>query len=61
MSSLAAIGGPATSAALCQANDWKSILIPSLLLVGNIGYEIATSAIKPKLTNRIQTIEELVL
>jgi uncharacterized membrane protein len=41
VSSSAAIGGPATSAALCQANEWKSLLVPSLL-VGNIGYAIAT-------------------
>jgi uncharacterized membrane protein len=41
VSSSAAIGGPATSAALCQANDWKALLVPSLL-VGNIGYAIAT-------------------
>jgi uncharacterized membrane protein len=41
VSSSAAIGGPATSAALCQANGWKSLLVPSLI-VGNIGYTIAT-------------------
>ena len=41
IASSAAIGGPATSVALAQANDWKSLMVPSLL-VGNIGYAIAT-------------------
>jgi uncharacterized membrane protein len=41
VASSAAIGGPATSVALAQANDWKSLIVPSLL-VGNIGYAIAT-------------------
>jgi uncharacterized membrane protein len=41
VSSSAAIGGPATAAALVQANDWESLLVPSLL-VGNIGYAMAT-------------------
>lgn len=39
--SSAAIGGPATAAALAHANKWKSLLTPSLL-VGNVGYAIAT-------------------
>jgi len=39
--SSAAIGGPTTAAALAQANGWKSLVAPSLL-VGNIGYAIAT-------------------
>jgi uncharacterized membrane protein len=39
--SSAAIGGPATAAALAQTNEWTSLLTPSLL-VGNIGYAIAT-------------------
>ena len=41
VASSAAIGGPATSVALAQANNWKSLMVPSLL-VGNIGYAIAT-------------------
>lgn len=39
--SSAAIGGPATACALAQANNWKSLLTPSLL-VGNVGYAVAT-------------------
>eukprot|EP00977_Amphora_coffeiformis_P011997 scaffold2951_cov192-Amphora_coffeaeformis.AAC.4 len=39
--SSAAIGGPATAVALAEAFDWKSLCVPSLL-VGNIGYAIAT-------------------
>ena len=39
--SSAAIGGPATAAALAQANKWESLLAPSLL-VGNVGYAVAT-------------------
>lgn len=41
VASSAAIGGPATAAALAQANGWKSLIVPSIL-VGNIGYAIAT-------------------
>ena len=41
VASSAAIGGPATAAALAQANGWKSLIVPSLL-VGNLGYAIAT-------------------
>jgi uncharacterized membrane protein len=41
VASSAAIGGPATAAALAQANEWTSLLAPSLL-VGNFGYAIAT-------------------
>jgi uncharacterized membrane protein len=41
VASSAAIGGPATAAALAQANEWTSLLAPSLL-VGNLGYAIAT-------------------
>ena len=41
VASSAAIGGPATAAALAQANGWKSLVVPSLL-VGNLGYAIAT-------------------
>jgi uncharacterized membrane protein len=41
VASSAAIGGPATAVALVQANDWESLLVPSLL-VGNIGYAMAT-------------------
>ncbi len=41
VASSAAIGGPATACALAQANDWHSLIVPSLL-VGNIGYAIAT-------------------
>jgi uncharacterized membrane protein len=41
--SSAAIGGPATAVALTQALDWKALAVPSLL-VGNIGYAIATFA-----------------
>jgi len=36
-----AIGGPATAAALAKSFEWKSLLSPSLL-VGNVGYAIAT-------------------
>jgi len=39
--SSAAIGGPATAIALAQASGWKSLIVPSIL-VGNIGYAIAT-------------------
>eukprot|EP00986_Skeletonema_menzelii_P003759 scaffold1202_cov149-Skeletonema_menzelii.AAC.4 len=39
--SSAAIGGPATAAALAQSNQWESLLTPSLL-VGNVGYALAT-------------------
>lgn len=39
--SSAAIGGPATAAALAQSSQWKSLITPSLL-VGNIGYAVAT-------------------
>lgn len=41
LASSAAIGGPATSVALAQAAKWESLKVPSLL-VGNIGYAIAT-------------------
>ena len=41
VASSAAIGGPATAVALAQAAGWKSLEVPSLL-VGNIGYAIAT-------------------
>lgn len=41
VASSAAIGGPATAAALAQANGWHSLVGPSLL-VGNLGYAIAT-------------------
>lgn len=41
VASSAAIGGPATAVALAQANNWRSLVVPSLL-VGNIGYAIAT-------------------
>lgn len=41
VASSAAIGGPATAVALAQANDWRNLVVPSLL-VGNIGYAIAT-------------------
>ena len=43
VASSAAIGGPATAAALAQAMGWKSLLVPSLL-VGNLGYSVATFA-----------------
>lgn len=39
--SSAAIGGPATAVALAESFEWKSLCVPSLL-VGNIGYAIAT-------------------
>jgi uncharacterized membrane protein len=39
--SSAAIGGPATAAALAQSHQWDSLLTPSLL-VGNVGYAVAT-------------------
>lgn len=41
--SSAAIGGPATAAALAKANKWNSLVAPSLI-VGNLGYATATFA-----------------
>jgi uncharacterized membrane protein len=41
VASSAAIGGPATAAALAKANNWTSLVGPSLI-VGNLGYAIAT-------------------
>lgn len=41
VASSAAIGGPATSMALAQTHKWSSLEAPSLI-VGNIGYAIAT-------------------
>jgi len=41
VSSSAAIGGPATAVALAQAAEWESLKVASLI-VGNIGYAIAT-------------------
>lgn len=41
VASSAAIGGPATAVALAQTNQWSSLEVPSLL-VGNVGYAIAT-------------------
>jgi Protein of unknown function (DUF819) len=41
VASSAAIGGPATAATLAQTSGWESLLVPSLI-VGNIGYAIAT-------------------
>lgn len=41
VASSAAIGGPATSVALAKGARWESLFLPSLL-VGNIGYAIAT-------------------
>lgn len=41
VASSAAIGGPATAVALAKATNWKSLSVPSIL-VGNIGYAIAT-------------------
>jgi uncharacterized membrane protein len=41
VASSAAIGGPATAVALAQSAGWKSLEVPSIL-VGNIGYAIAT-------------------
>lgn len=43
VASSAAIGGPATAAALAKANKWDSLVAPSLI-VGNLGYAIATFA-----------------
>ena len=43
VASSAAIGGPATAAALAKANKWTSLVAPSLI-VGNLGYAIATFA-----------------
>lgn len=43
VASSAAIGGPATAAALAKANKWNSLVGPSLI-VGNLGYAIATFA-----------------
>jgi uncharacterized membrane protein len=41
VASSAAIGGPATSIALAKASNWPSLVVPSIL-VGNIGYALAT-------------------
>lgn len=41
VASSAAIGGPATAAALAKANNWTSLVGPSLI-VGNLGYAMAT-------------------
>ena len=41
VASSAAIGGPATAAALAKANKWNSLVAPSLI-VGNLGYAMAT-------------------
>ena len=41
VASSAAIGGPATAVALAKSFNWDSLLTPSLL-VGNVGYAIAT-------------------
>ena len=43
VASSAAIGGPATAAALAKASGWPSLVTPSLL-VGNLGYAVATFA-----------------
>ena len=43
VASSAAIGGPATAAALAKSNGWSSLVTPSLL-VGNLGYAVATFA-----------------
>jgi uncharacterized membrane protein len=41
ISSSAAIGGPATAVALATEAKWNSLMVPSLI-VGNIGYAVAT-------------------
>lgn len=41
VASSAAIGGPATAVALAQSAGWRSLQVPAVL-VGNIGYAIAT-------------------
>lgn len=41
VASSAAIGGPATAAALAKSVRWESLVTPGLL-VGNIGYAVAT-------------------
>jgi hypothetical protein len=41
VASSAAIGGPATAAALAKANNWTSLVGPSWI-IGNLGYAIAT-------------------
>jgi hypothetical protein len=41
VASSAAMDRPVTSVALAQANNWKPLMVPSLL-VGNIGYAIAS-------------------
>lgn len=41
VASSAAIGGPATAAALAQAQGWTTLVAPSLL-VGSLGYALAT-------------------
>lgn len=41
VASSASIGGPATAVALAEAAGWKSLAVPSIL-VGNIGYAVAT-------------------
>jgi len=41
VASSAAIGGPATAAALASSNGWDSLVGPSMI-VGNLGYVVAT-------------------
>jgi uncharacterized membrane protein len=41
VASSAAIGGPATAAALAKSVQWEALVTPGLL-VGNIGYAVAT-------------------
>mmetsp|Transcript_20276 Transcript_20276/g.21724 ORF Transcript_20276/g.21724 Transcript_20276/m.21724 type:complete len:585 (-) Transcript_20276:191-1945(-) len=41
IASSSAIGGPATSVALARSVQWESLIVPALL-IGNIGYAIAT-------------------
>jgi hypothetical protein len=43
VASSAAIGGPATAVALAQGSGWTTLQVPSVL-VGNVGYAIATFA-----------------
>ncbi len=41
LASNACVGGPSTAAAMAAAKEWKSLIVPALL-IGVFGYAIAT-------------------